>query len=362
MEETYNNSFKNNHLLLTEKDSEAGNLYKFKYDETDYNSDISTDLDSDDLSYDEDVNEEVDPERVKQKLRLEMNLLLAKTKKFYHTFYFFNDVKKLKFGSITALAVTDKELVDEFVNSGLETFNCDLFNSATDLSSRYKVESLSESHSDYKTVSNAVQHPMTTHCDYKTPSNGKFPFHKIPFTQTKKYKLSKVLRVLSNRNDAPKRSSGNKLLYHGTQCYSIVNILNRGLVPSKSGSFGQGVYLTNGINRALVFSSNRNIKSFYVFVVEVLSSDQLVIRSNSRYGPNDSDGCNFTKFEQSIPAAVEQLLYDSKNCSICKGLNLTGKVNEINWLSNFCDEGDIFVTRQNFAVPAYLLKFDIIAD
>jgi len=347
-----------------EKESEAANLYKFKFDEKDYNSDISTNLDSDDLNYDdsseneEDTSKEIDPEKVKKKLRLEMNLHLAKTKQFYQRLYFFNDAKKLRLGS-TSLTFTEKELVDEFVNSGLETFNCDLLNSATALNSRYKVESLSESHSDYKTIFNAVQNTVTTHCDYKTPFNGNFL---IPFTQFKKYKLSKVLRVLSNRNDAPKRSSGNKLLYHGTQCYSIVNILNRGFVPSKDGSFGQGVYLTNGIPRALSFSSNKNIKSFYVFVVEVLSSDQLVIRSNGGYGPNDSDGNNFTKFDRSIPSAMEVLLYDSKHCSICKGLTYTENMNEITWQSTFCDEGDIFVTRQSFAVPAYLLKFDVIAD
>merc|ERR1719427_1789202 len=89
-----------------------------------------------------------------------------------------------------------------------------------------------------------------------------------------------------------------------------------------------------------------------------------------------SDGCNFTKFDQSFPAAVEEFLYDSNNCSICKGLKYTGNLSEVPWQSllpinklcnklnlqsTFCEQGDIFVTRQNFAVPAYLLKFTVIA-
>merc|ERR1719427_1287762 len=81
-----------------------------------------------------------------------------------------------------------------------------------------------------------------------------------------------------------------------------------------------------------------------------------------------SDGCNFTKFDQSFPAAAEEFLYDSNNCSICKGLKYTANLSEVPWQSLLpinklvCEQGDIFVTRQNFAVPAYLLKFNVNAE
>jgi len=318
--------------------AENENLYKFECDEEQDDGDVSTDLDSDELSCSSEEELEGAGEEKARLKRLEMDLVLRKTKRYYHALPYFDDARRIKYGSASC-DVKEESLTDEFVSSGLESLDCDRLNAAADLNSRYRVESLSESHRDHKTILEAVENVDASRVQ---------PTKILPFntriTTNRRLRLSKVIRVVSNRSDAPKRSRDNKLLYHGTRCYSLVNVLNRGLVPSKEGRYGEGVYLTNGIDLALDYGSNKGIESKYVFVVEVVGSFEKF--------PQKKTGAGRKK-----PAWVEINLVDSRDCRICKELKWQENTQEVGWRTGL-SAGDIFVTRQNFAVPAYLMKFD----
>ena len=351
----------------TESNNKKSELYQFEFDENEYDSEVSTDLDSDNLVFSDSSDDECllikdlknEEERIKKNLRLKMNMSLSETKLFYRLVPSLNNVKEIKSSS------TSSTLIDEFKRSGLETFNCELLNSAADLNSKYIVESLSKSHHDYKIIagiSNAVESSILL--SQLMISKAISAVSLIPsvnsitrdyHTNNGKFRLSNIHRVVPNRNDALQRASSNRLLFHGTQCYSVINILNQGFIPSTNGRYGKGVYLTNGIATALGYAFSPEIKSFYVFVVEVLHSDQLVIEDTPK------GNHNFTKFPQCSQLTEEEFVYDSTNSRICSGLNNASTGNVPQPISNQ-QLADIFVANQDIAVPAYLLQFDLTSD
>ena len=310
-------------------------------DDQDDTKDTPADLDSDNLSYTESFKNEggrVKGSKKENQLNCPTELSLVKTKQFYNSNTCLDKIAAMR-KKDSSLEILEKYLMEEFVNSGLESFSCESINSATDTNSMYKVENLSESHPDYLIIYEAVCKSIVIRWQ---------PTLSFLRQIKNKFKVSKIHRIISNRNDALQRASGNKLLFHGTRPYSIINILNKGFIPSKTGNYGRGVYLTNGSAYALSYSIKENINSCYVFVVEVLSSNQLVIGDKSCVTSN-----NFTKFEKSLLRTEEVLLYDSKKCSICKGLKFSR-----------CGDGitepkDIFVAHQDGVVPAYLIKFEM---
>ena len=272
-------------------------------------------------------------------MRAEMDNILQETQRYYRTR--FNTAGHIQYD------FSYKDMTAEFISAGLENLECSRLNAAADVNSKFVAQCLSDSDPDHKVIFNAVGS-----LDDRAPDQ-------IDIGPAATLKLSQVVRIVANgSNSKVQRARGSRLLFHGTCCYNLVNILNRGLIPSKTGRYGSGVYLTNGINAALYYAKNEWAKVRYVIVSEVTAENMAhATEEVVREGTNEAG--QFTKFSQANPPWTEVNLHDSKDRAICKELMHPENAGDVEWPMGFPDfSGDIFVCSEEFVLPAYLLKFD----
>ena len=128
---------------------------------------------------------------------------------------------------------------------------------------KYKLELLKNNDPDYKLLENSI----------KFDDNFETENSRYQLDIRNKIKDLKIYRVVSNDNIAKESSDSNQiLLLHGTKAQNVEGILKTGFNPSKNGSYGPGVYLTNSFDYAYNYSKSyateeKVIKKFRHFFV-----------------------------------------------------------------------------------------------
>ena len=128
---------------------------------------------------------------------------------------------------------------------------------------KYKLELLKTNDADYELLESSINFG-----DELTDKSFK---HQLDLRL--KAKGLKIYRVVPNNNISIEPSDSNQiLLLHGTKAQNVEGILKTGFNPSKNGSYGPGVYLTNSFDYAYNYSKSyateeKVIKKFRHFFV-----------------------------------------------------------------------------------------------
>ena len=127
----------------------------------------------------------------------------------------------------------------------------------TDNNWKYKVQLLETTSNEYKFVENI----------FKTHTTDSF------FVNSDKFRFYKVVEQNAKRKNNEEKSN-NLMLFHGTNKRGVHGILQNGFRNSKEGFYGQGVYMTEYVTTALMYSFTIFLK-YCVFVNEVLESEKI---------------------------------------------------------------------------------------
>ena len=124
---------------------------------------------------------------------------------------------------------------------------------------KYKLELLKTDSSDYTKIEDSLKF-----------ENQSSVYEQDMLNEIKSFKL---YRVVPNEKVSSKSSESNKtLMLHGTTAKNVQGILMNGFLPSNSGTYGPGVYMTNRYsvarNYSKSFASEKNqLKKFcYIFL------------------------------------------------------------------------------------------------
>ena len=150
-------------------------------------------------------------------------------------------------------AVKDfKKTKEDLINETKEVFKyntCNLKIPAFDL--KYKLELLNRGDPDYDVLESSLS------LNSKTETFEDAVVNKVSKLQDDRnaYKIYRVKSTEKTLQEPKGSGSSSLLLLHGTKGPCVEGILKEGFRPSKSGSFGPGVYLTNSFNYALKYGS-----------------------------------------------------------------------------------------------------------
>ena len=112
---------------------------------------------------------------------------------------------------------------------------------------KYKLELLKTNDADYEFLESSIK------------SNENFSTKILKYLLKIKHKTEglKIYRVVSNDKNLKESSDSNQiLLLHGTKAQNVKGILKTGFNPSKNGSYGPGVYITNSFSYAYDYSKS----------------------------------------------------------------------------------------------------------
>ena len=217
---------------------------------------------------------------------------------------------------------------------------------------KYKLEMLENDDGDYKFLESSFNNDISK-------SSSQFN-HEIVIV-----KGIKIYRVLSTNNISTEPSPPNPsqiLLLHGTKAQNVEGILKTGFEPSKRGSYGPGVYLTDSIDYAYrygisIATENNFVKKFrYIFVNSVKSPGELLsdrqFRTNITFEDYQKNEQSVKMYNRSLdtPLRIEESSldsFDSRNRKILKGSFQQEK-----------KQKSIALAHHNLVVPAYLIEVE----
>ena len=173
----------------------------------------------------------------------------------------------------------------------------------------------------------------------------------------------KIYSVVPNDNILTESSDSSQiLLLHGTKAQNVEGILKTGFNPSKKGSYGPGVYLTNSFKYAYdyckSYATEENvIKHFRHFFVNSVPNPE-ICQDNKPYQNNTSFE-DYLKNEPSVKMYSYSLnKLSSKVGESHKALYDSYNRNIFNGSFQNIDQQKIALAHHHLVVPAYLIEIE----
>ena len=234
------------------------------------------------------------------------------------------------------------EMMDSNKSSSSEIFSSEALNFLEKIksglpNSKYTLYEMKKIDEDYKTIVQAYTGSIIVGKFYLRPSK---LYRVVENCEAKKYE----------------NNSNNLMLFHGTGCDGVTGILRKGYLPSLTGSYGPGVYLTNCSKLAQSYSllkrKLKDINASFVFVSEVLSSKNLnVVRKiKPSVEKRINKGCKKNTFEMYIDQNSKKLqkldfVLDSES----------RKVPKSSYKHEHGSDYSIFRAHEKMVIPRYLI-------
>ena len=229
---------------------------------------------------------------------------------------------------------------------------CDVSNFKNSVLSgfKYKLELLKTNDPDYELLENSIKF------------DDNFENSRYQLDIRNKIKGLKIYRVVSNDIIAKEsRDSNQILLLHGTKAQNVEGILKTGFNPSKKGSYGPGVYLTNSFDYAYNYSKSyateeNVIKNFRHFFVNSVPNPE-ICQDNKQY-QNKISFENYLRNEPSLKMYSDSRIKFPKIEDSQKDLHDSYNRKIINGSFQNVDQQKIALAHHSLVVPAYLIEIE----
>ena len=226
---------------------------------------------------------------------------------------------------------------------------------------KYVVESLDDTHKDYKIFKNSLN--VDNWCTNGLgPSRINLKVHRVIPTPTKNLKVTKNQKVTKNRKRPSDTKITSLLLLHGTNAENVNGILREDFIPSKKGKYGPGVYHTDSYKCASFYSKSYKLedssikKLTYLFVNKVKLTEApktpRKFRGVEAYKQYEEKDPVLQMFNDRTAEVVtidrnEKFITDSNKNKIMKGtFNMNSK------------DRNIVLAHHDLVIPAYLIEIE----
>ena len=248
----------------------------------------------------------------------------------------------------------NKEYLIDNLNQKV-SYNTSKFKNSSEQGFKYKLELLGNEDSNYKLLKESLS------LDKKVDlwlERHRFGNYKFKIDENHVVKLYNIYKIIRTDDVQTGFDCKQLLLLHGTKASNVEGILKEGFKPSKHGSYGPGVYLTNSGNMACKYGrcygqENGIVKKLtYLFVNRIKPTDEP--KPPRKFNETYEEYQKNEPFLQAFNPKTKDLvsLEDNDQCYIDNKFNkiVQGKFQKVN--------PKIFLAHQDLVTPAFLIEIE----